>query len=91
MLSHMLHATITKLSPTIHPMGGEALAVVWAISHFRLYLYGQRFTLVTDHQPFKWLMKSDKLTGKLSRWALLLQKYDFGVVHRATTSNLDAR
>jgi hypothetical protein len=69
---------------------GEALAAVWAIAHFRPYLYGQKFTLVTDHQPLKWLMESDKLTGKLARWALLLQEYDFEVVHRAGITNLDA-
>ena len=69
---------------------GEALAAVWAIAHFRPYLYGQKFTLVTDHQPLKWLMESDKLTGKLARWALLLQEYDFEVVHRAGIANLDA-
>lgn len=69
---------------------GEALAAVWAIAHFRPYLYGQQFTLVTDHQPLKWLMESDKLTGKLARWALLLQEYDFEVVHRAGITNLDA-
>jgi hypothetical protein len=69
---------------------GEALAAVWAIAHFRPYLYGQKFTLVTDHQSLKWLMESDKLTGKLVRWALLLQEYDFEVVHRAGIANLDA-
>jgi hypothetical protein len=69
---------------------GKALAAVWAIVHFRPYLYGQRFTLVTDHQPLRWLMESDKLTGKLAQWALLLQEYDFEVVHRAGITNLDA-
>ena len=45
---------------------------------------------MTDHQPLKWLMESDKLTGKLARWALLLQEYDFEVVHKAGIKNLDA-
>jgi hypothetical protein len=45
---------------------------------------------VTDHQPLKWLMESDKLTGKLARWALMLMEYDFKVVHRAGLVNMDA-
>ncbi|CAM6086541.1 unnamed protein product [Calypogeia fissa] len=69
---------------------GECLAVVWAVAHFRCYLFGTPFTLVTDHQPLKWLMESSKLTGKLARWALILQEYDFQVVHRAGVANLDA-
>ena len=56
---------------------GECLAAVWAVAHFRCYLYGNPFTLVIDHQPLKWLMDSDKLTGKLARWALMLQEYEF--------------
>jgi hypothetical protein len=50
---------------------GECLATIWVIAHFRCYLYGNEFLLVTDHQPLKWLMESDKLTGKLARWALM--------------------
>jgi len=64
--------------------------VVWAVAHFRPYFYGQSFTLLIDHQPLKWLMESDKLTRKLARWALLLQEYDFEVVHKAGLQNLDA-
>jgi hypothetical protein len=69
---------------------GECLATVWAVAHFRCYLFGTQFTLVIDHQPLKWLMKSDKLTRKLARWALILQEYDFQVVHKPGVANLDA-
>ncbi len=51
---------------------GECLAAVWAVAHFRCYLFGTQFTFITDHHPLKWLMESDKLTGKLARWALIL-------------------
>jgi hypothetical protein len=51
---------------------GECFTVVWAVIHFRLYLYGTKFTLYTDHQPIKWLMTNDKLTGKLAHWVLIL-------------------
>jgi hypothetical protein len=59
---------------------GECLTVVWAVIHFRPYLYGTNFTLNTDHQLIKWLMTNDKLIGKLARWALILQEYEFKVI-----------
>ncbi len=69
---------------------GECLVAVWAVAHFKCYLFGTQFALVTDHQPFKWLMESNKFTRKLARWALILQEYDFQVVHRPKVANLDA-
>jgi hypothetical protein len=45
------------------------------------YLYGTEFILYTDHQPIKWLMTNDKLTGKLAHWALIIQEYEFKVIH----------
>ena len=65
------------------------MAAVWAIAHFRPYFYGQRFILVSGHQPLRWLIESDKLTGKLARWALLLKEYDFEVMHRAGITNMN--
>jgi hypothetical protein len=69
---------------------GKCLAAMWTVAHFRCYLFGTQFTLVTDHQLLKWLMESDKLTGKFARWVLILQEYDFQVVHRPRVANLDA-
>jgi hypothetical protein len=56
---------------------GKCLATIWAVAHFRCYLFGTQFTLVTDHQPLKWLMESNKLMRKLAQWAFMLQEYDF--------------
>jgi hypothetical protein len=69
----------------------ECLAIVWAVIHLRPYLYGTNFTLYTDHQSIKWLMTNDKLTSKLTRWALILQEYEFKVIHRPgiTHQNVD--
>ena len=69
---------------------GECLAVVWAKSHFRSYLFGNSFTLVTNHEPLKWIMTTTKLTRKLARWSLLLQEYDFKVENRAGADNTNA-
>lgn len=66
----------------------ECLAVVWAIRELRPYLYGHRFTLITDHQALKWLMTSRNLPGRLHRWALALQEYDFDVVYRPGRENV---
>ncbi|KAE9114009.1 hypothetical protein PF010_g9861 [Phytophthora fragariae] len=57
----------------------ECLAVVWAIKLFRPYLYGRHFTIITDHSALRWLMTSPNLTGKLHRWALTLQEFEFEI------------
>ena len=69
---------------------GEMLAAVWGVEHFRMYLLGQSFTLVTDHQPLAFLMKSQKLSGLYARWACRLQEYDITVTYRPGSANCNA-
>jgi len=33
----------------------DALIIVWAVKHFRPYVYGTKFKIVTDHKPLIWL------------------------------------
>jgi len=61
----------------------EALAVVQAIRHFRPYLHGRKFTVLTDHRALEFLLNpSTELSDRLQRWALKLQSYSFTVVYR---------
>jgi site-specific DNA-cytosine methylase len=69
---------------------GECLAVKWAVTHFRCYLWGNSCVVITDHQPLLWLLSNDKLRGKLARWALILQEFDLTIRHRAGVTNQDA-
>ena len=71
---------------------GECLAAVWACKLFRPFIHGLHFTLVTDHEPLKWLMSSATLEGAHARWAMILQEFDFDIVHRPGVShcNVDA-
>jgi hypothetical protein len=67
----------------------ECLGVLWAIKHFRIYLYGQRFTVITDHAALSWLMNINEPTGKLARWSIYLQTYDFEVIHKKGSQHLN--
>ncbi|GBG83394.1 hypothetical protein CBR_g37108 [Chara braunii] len=69
---------------------GECYAVVWGIQHFHPYLYGQKFRLVTDHEPMLALKKLTNYTGMIGRWAVRLQEYDFDIVHRKTARHDNA-
>ena len=66
---------------------GELLAVVWAVKHFRPYLAGRHFSIVTDHRPLLWLMSAPELSGQQERWVLSLQEYSYTVEHRPGVDN----
>jgi hypothetical protein len=63
------------------------LAAVYFLRLWRQYLYGEQFVLESDHQPLKGFLTNLKLTGKLARWALMLSRFDFEVVHRVGVDN----
>ena len=64
----------------------ECLAIVWATDYFRPYLIGQHFIVITDHKALKWLFSMRGNNGKLMRWSLKLQEFDFTIVpHKGVT------
>ena len=68
----------------------EALAVIFGIKKFEPYLYGRKFVLHTDHHSLKWLMSISDPSGRLARWSLLVQQYDFEIRHRPGVAHANA-
>ena len=81
-----LSGTELKYAPT----EGECAAVVYFVRYFRHYLHGRTFIVQTDHIALKWLMETKDLTGRLARWALKLQEYDFTIKYRPGKANANA-
>lgn len=69
---------------------GELLACVWACQTFRQYLHGVHFTIVTDHEPLKWLLGKKDLHGQYGRWCMIMSDYDMDIVHRPGVSHCNA-
>ena len=73
----------------------ELLAALESIRNWRPYLWGRKFTLVTDHAALKWLhTMKDMVEGgpasRLMRWNLKLLEYNFEVVHKPGKDHGDA-
>ena len=64
----------------------EAYAVVWALTHYHAYVYGHKVIVFTDHRPLQWLRALKNPNGKLARWILRLEEYDYSIVHKPGTA-----
>lgn len=60
----------------------EVLAVVKAVTKFRIYLLDKRFTIGTDCEAFKKTMAKKDVVPRVARWVMYLQDFDFTVEHR---------
>ena len=69
----------------------EAFAVVFGVRHFRVYLLGRKFEMITDHSALCLLHTMDP-TGRLARWIMDLQEVQFEIKHKKGRlhSNADA-
>lgn len=67
----------------------EALALVWAIEHFNIFLLGKEFELITDHKPLEFLFSPrSKPCARVERWVLRLQAYRYKIKYKPGKTNI---
>jgi hypothetical protein len=54
--------------------------MVYALQTFRHYLLGKHFKMFTDYSALKYLVNKPVLAGRIYRWLLLFQEFDFEVI-----------
>lgn len=64
----------------------ECLGIVWAIKMFQIYLV-KKFFILSDHKALVWLMKQKDCKGRIGRWIIFLQNYNFEINYIKGTEN----
>lgn len=67
----------------------EALSVIYGLTYFRHFTYGRHVTIVTDHHSLCYLQKAHNTTGRLTRWLIKLQDFDYSIVYKSGKTHND--
>jgi hypothetical protein len=60
----------------------EALTMIYIVNKFKHYLLRNDFIFFVDHEAILYLVKKLTITGRIAKWLLLLQEFDFKVVYK---------
>ena len=82
--------TLNKAELNYPTIEKELLALVWAIRHFRPYLYGRKFVVHTDHRPLVYLFSLTDPSSRLTKFRLALEEYLFDIFYIPGKDNLIA-
>ena len=64
----------------------ELLAIVNYTRHFKHYLLGRRFKIITDHRALQWLHNFKDPDALTARWLKKLAAFDYEIEHRSGKS-----
>jgi len=65
----------------------ELLAVLFGVQKFRQYIELTHFIVETDHSALQWLQKIKEPAGRLAKWFMILQEFNFTVRYKPGASS----
>ncbi|KAG1959630.1 hypothetical protein F2P79_005884 [Pimephales promelas] len=79
--------TLNQAERNYSQLDKEGLAIMFGLQRFHKYLYGRKFTIVTDHKPLLSLFNELKAVPQMSspriqRWAVTLRAYEYNIIYK---------
>ena len=79
--------TLNEVEQRYSQLDKEALAITFGVKRFYQYIYGRKFSIVSDHKPLQYLLNENKAipamaSATLRRWALTLSAYQYSISYR---------
>ncbi|KAL4085164.1 hypothetical protein QTP88_027456 [Uroleucon formosanum] len=82
--------TLNKAEINYSTTEKELVAIMFGVKQFRPYVYGQKFTIITDHKPLTWLFSVKDPGSRLLRWRIKLDEFDYEIQYKSGKTNLNA-
>lgn len=82
--------SLSKSEANYSPTKKELLAIIWSLQKFSGYVYGRRFTLMTDHRALTYLFSQKNPNRMMIEWFDTLLAHDFDIIHVAGKHNVVA-
>lgn len=87
--------TLNAAEKNYSQLDKEGLAVMFGIKRFHKYIYGRKFTIVTDHKPLLSLFSEMRAvpqmaSPRIQRWAVTLRAYEYTIVYKEGKNHCNA-
>ena len=79
--------TLNVVEKRYSQLDKEALAIQFGVKRFHQYIFGRKFSIVSDHKPLQYLLNENRsipamASARLQRWALTLSAYQYTIEYR---------
>ncbi|KAL0159700.1 hypothetical protein M9458_043425, partial [Cirrhinus mrigala] len=87
--------TLTETEKKYAQIEREDLSIIYGVRKFHKYIYGRKFTLITDHKPLLAILGPKAAIPTLAalrmqRWALVLMAYNYDIEYRKSADHMNA-